>query len=50
MTNDPYIRDMIAAHRAGVSVYAIAKAVGMGWRTVSKIVNTSRSGCQTNGT
>lgn len=43
MSRDPYIRDILAAHRAGVSIYAIAKAVGMGWRTVKGIVNASRA-------
>lgn len=36
--NDPYIAAMRAAHAAGASVYAIARAVGMGWRSVREIL------------
>ncbi len=36
--NDPIVAAMRAAHRAGISVHAIALACGMGWRTVKEIV------------
>ena len=36
--HDPIVAAMRAAHRAGASIYAIARAVGMGWQTVRKIV------------
>jgi hypothetical protein len=42
MHRDPYIADMIAAHRSGVSIAKLASIYGMGDKTVSKIVTTSR--------
>lgn len=36
--HDPIIAAMRAAYRCGMSINAIARAVGMGWRTVRGIV------------
>jgi DNA-binding NarL/FixJ family response regulator len=36
--NDPYIRDMLHAYRCGISINAIARAVGLSWLTVKRIV------------
>jgi predicted transcriptional regulator len=36
--NDPIVAAMRAAHQAGASIDAIARAVGMGWRTVKEIL------------
>ncbi len=36
--NDPIVSAMRTAHQAGASVYAIARAAGMGWRTVQRIL------------
>ena len=36
--NDPYVRDMIAAYRCGISIHAIAKACGLSWLEVRRIV------------
>lgn len=35
---DPYVAEIRAAHRDGASVWAIARAVGMGWRSVKEIL------------
>lgn len=46
MHRDPYIKDLIAAHRAGVSIAKLAQIYGMGDKTVRKIVklNVARRG------
>jgi hypothetical protein len=38
MTSDPYVRDMLHAYRAGISINAIARAVGLPWLEVRRIV------------
>jgi hypothetical protein len=35
---DPYMAEIRAAHRAGASVWAIARALGMGEKTIREIV------------
>lgn len=35
---DPYVRDILAAYRAGISIYAIARAVSLPWLEVRRIV------------
>ena len=40
--NDPIVAAMRAAHRAGASISAIARAVGMGWKTVRKIIKEQK--------
>lgn len=35
---DPYMAEIRAAHRAGASVWAIARALGMGEKTIKEIV------------
>lgn len=39
--NDPYVREWITAYRQGISIHAIAKAVGLSWLAVKRIVNGS---------
>ena len=43
MSNDPYIAAMLAAYRSGISINAIAKAVGLSWLEVRKIVLSGRT-------
>lgn len=38
MTRDPYIAAMLHAYRCGISINAIAKAVGLSWLEVRRIV------------
>lgn len=38
MTRDPYIADILHAYRCGISINAIARAVGLSWLEVRRIV------------